>query len=52
MPRNVIEVRYFMGIAGYYQIFIKGFSKIAIPITSLQKKEVKFEWISNCEEMF
>jgi hypothetical protein len=52
VPRNVTEVRSFMGLAGYYRIFIKGFSKIAHPITYLQKKGVKFEWIEECEEGF
>jgi len=37
-PRNVIEVRSFMGLEGYYKIFIEGFSHIAHPITSQQKK--------------
>jgi hypothetical protein len=40
VPKNVIEVRSFMGLAGYYRRFIKGFSKIAHPITSLKKKGV------------
>ena len=26
-PRNVIDVRYFMGLAGYYRRFIEEFSK-------------------------
>jgi hypothetical protein len=51
-PNNVIEVKSFMGISSYYRRFIKGFSKIASPITSLQKKGVKFEWTSKCEERF
>jgi len=51
-PINVKEVISFMFHAGYYQIFIKGFSKIAIPITSLQKKGVKFEWNSKGGESF
>ena len=41
-PKNVIEVRYFMGLAGYYRRFIEGFSKVAHAITSLQTKGIKF----------
>ena len=51
-PKYVTEVRSFMGLAGYYQRFIKGFSNIASSITCLQKKGVKFEWTSKCEESF
>jgi hypothetical protein len=51
-PRNVTKVRSFMGLSSYYQIFIKGFSKISSPITSLKKKGVKFEWTPKCEESF
>ena len=43
-PRNVHEVCIFMGLAGYYRIFVEGFSKIASPITELQKKNKKFIW--------
>jgi hypothetical protein len=39
-PRNVVKVRSFMGLAGYYIRFIEGFSQIVHPITSLQKKGV------------
>ena len=38
VPKDVIDVRSFMGITGYYRRFIEGFSRIANPITSLQKK--------------
>jgi hypothetical protein len=41
-PKNVTEVRSFMGLASYYRRFIEGFSKIAHPINSLQRKGVKF----------
>jgi hypothetical protein len=51
-PRNVTEVRYFMGLAVYYKRFIEGFSKIAHPITSLQKKGVRFEWTFDCKRSF
>ena len=43
---NVLEVRSFMGLAGYYRQFIKGFLKIENLITELQKKNQKFVWRS------
>jgi hypothetical protein len=51
-PKNVTNVRSFMGLAGYYRIFIAGFSRIAHPITSLQRKGVKFQWTKECEKSF
>jgi hypothetical protein len=51
-PKNVTEVRSFMGLAGYYRRFIEGFSKIAHPITSLQRKGVNFQWILYWEKSF
>jgi hypothetical protein len=50
--KDVSDIRYFMVMAGYYRRFIKGFSKIGCPITSLHKKGVKFIWTSECEETF
>jgi hypothetical protein len=44
IPKTVKEVRSFMGLAGYYQRFIKGFSKIAKPMTSLLEKGKEFDW--------
>ncbi|KAA3487117.1 DNA/RNA polymerases superfamily protein [Gossypium australe] len=43
-PRNVSEVRSFLGLAGYYQRFVKGFSMIATPMTRLLQKDMKFEF--------
>jgi hypothetical protein len=51
-PMNVVEVISYMGLAGYYRRFITGFSKIAHPITSLQRKEKKFQWTEECEKSF
>ena len=52
VPKDVMDVRYFMGITSYYRRFIEGFSRIANPITSLQKKGNKFDWNQKCEERF
>jgi hypothetical protein len=51
-PKDVSDIRSFMGLVGYYRRFIKGFSKISCPITSLRKKGVKLFWTSECEERF
>ena len=50
--RNVDELRSFMGLASYYRRFITNFSQILYPITSLQRKGKKFEWIEECGASF
>ncbi|GJZ96997.1 reverse transcriptase domain-containing protein [Tanacetum coccineum] len=40
------------GLAGYYQRFIEGFSKIAKPMTKLTQKKVTFEWGDKQEAAF
>jgi hypothetical protein len=51
-PKDVFDIRSFMGLAGHYRRFIKGFSKIGCPINVLQRKGVKFTWTFECEERF
>jgi hypothetical protein len=51
-PRSVTKIRSFLGLAGYYHQFIPNFSKIAKPMTKLLKKEAKFKWSLQCEEIF
>jgi hypothetical protein len=51
-PTNVKDIRGFLGMAGYYRRFIKGFSKIAGPMTKLLRKNTPFEWTEKCEESF
>ena len=43
-PRNVREVRSFVGMASYYRKFIEHFSDIVKPLTELTKKNSKFVW--------
>ena len=51
-PTNVTNVRYFMGLTGYYRRFIEGFSKVSHSINSLKKRGIKLEWTPRCEESF
>jgi hypothetical protein len=52
VPKNVRDVRAFLGTAGYYRKFIKDFSHISAPITELTKEQVKFEWASAHQAAF
>ena len=51
-PKNVMKVRSFLGLAGNYQRFVKGFSKLTMPMTCLTKKGEKFLWTQECEPFF
>ncbi|GJV19806.1 putative reverse transcriptase domain-containing protein [Tanacetum coccineum] len=42
-PKKPTEIRQFLGLAGYYQKFVEGFSKIAKSMTKLTQKGVKFD---------
>ena len=51
-PRNVTEVRSFLGLAGYYRRLVEGFSVIASTLTKLVRRGVKFEWDDKCQSSF
>jgi len=43
-PTNVKGVRSFLGFANFYRRFIKDYSKITMPLSSLTRKEKAWEW--------
>jgi hypothetical protein len=51
-PKDVQGIKSFIGMVGYYQHFIEGFSKIARPMTALLAKKVEFKWTPVCQESF
>jgi hypothetical protein len=51
-PKSVLQIRSFLGLAGYYRQFIPDFSRIAKPMTELLKKGVKFVWSDECDKAF
>ncbi|GKE37243.1 reverse transcriptase domain-containing protein, partial [Tanacetum coccineum] len=51
-PTTPTEVHQFLGLAGYYQRFIKDFSKIAKSLTELTQKNKKYIWGENQESAF
>ena len=38
-PKNVIEIRNFLGLIGYYSRFVEHFSLIVAPLTQLTRKK-------------
>ena len=43
-PTTPKQVTAFLDLVGYYRKVIKGFAKIAKPLTLLTRQQVKFEW--------
>ena len=48
----MLEVRSFLGLAGYYRRFVKDFFVVANPLTNLLKKQVTFQWTDRCQASF
>ena len=51
-PKNVTEVRSFLGFCSYYRRFVRGFAAIATPLTALTEKDRRFEWGQECQEAY
>ena len=51
-PTSLTQVRSFLGLVGYYRRFIKGFSKIAVPLNKLLEKNRPFVWMTECMEAY
>jgi hypothetical protein len=43
-PTNLKEVQQFLGLCNYYRRFIRHFSTVALPLTSLTRKSNEFVW--------
>ena len=52
VPRNLTELRHFLGYLGYYRRFIKGFSERAAPLNRLMEAGQSFIWTDECQEAF
>ena len=51
-PTTVKGIRSFLGYAGFYRRFIRGFSKIARPPCRLLEKDTKFKFDESCQYSF
>ena len=51
-PRKVKDVQEFLGFANFYRRFIKDFAKVAVPLTTLTRKDEPWNWTKRCQEAF
>jgi hypothetical protein len=51
-PKNVKEIRSFLGFGNFYRKFIKHYSDIASPLNTLLRKNQKFQWTEECQKAF
>ena len=49
-PKNAKEIKQFLGLTGYYRKFVPRFADISL--TTLTKKDQKFEWTPACQKSF
>ena len=54
VPKNVTEVKGFLGLLNYYRRFIQNFARLALPLTELTKDEAKlsFAWTPQAHAAF
>jgi hypothetical protein len=51
-PTNVKGIHSFLGLVGFYRIFIQNFSQIARPLTHLLAKDAPFVFTEECLQSF
>ena len=52
VPRDLHEVRSFVGLCSYYRRHIQGFTELAAPLHELATKGTEFEWTDQRHEAF
>ena len=51
-PRNLKELRSFLGLLNYYGSFIRNLSTLLHPLNSLLQKGTKWKWSADCQKAF
>lgn len=51
-PRSTKDIQQFLGLANYYNRFIRAFAKLAAPLTDLLGTKVPWEWGVRQQEAF
>jgi len=51
-PKNIKDIRKFLGLANYYRRFIKDFARVARPMNMLTRKDMKWQWEQEQQKAF
>ena len=51
-PKNVAELRSYLGLLNYYGNFLPNLSTLLQPLHELLRKGVKWDWTAECEQAF
>ena len=52
IPCDRNEVRAFLGLAGYYRRFVKGFTKLVAPLQLLVREDIAYRWAEDQQSAF
>jgi len=52
VPKNLKELRGYLGLCRYYRTFVQGYSYIAAPLNKLLRKDQPYHWTEECQESF
>jgi len=50
--KSVTNVGSFLGLTGYYRSYVRGYSRLAVPLFELTRKDVVFGWDLGCQSAF
>lgn len=51
-PKNVSELRSFLGMVQYYHSFLPGLATTLAPLHRLLQKNIQWEWTDDCQKAF
>jgi hypothetical protein len=52
VPKNVHDVKSFLGLVNYFRKFIEHYSEMAVPLMNLMKKSHPWVWTGRCQDAF